>query len=56
VNTSTPNVLVTGSDSAANDQFGWSVSLSRTTAVIGAPFHAFDGNANQGAAYVFGEQ
>jgi hypothetical protein len=56
VNTSTPNVLVTGSDSAANDQFGWSVSLSGTTAVIGAPFHAVNGNAEQGAAYVFGEQ
>jgi hypothetical protein len=56
VNTSTPNLSVTGSDSTANDEFGDSVALSGRTAVIGAPFHAFNGNAEQGAAYVFGEQ
>ncbi len=40
---------LTASDGAANDYFGWSVSVSGDTAVIGA------GNKNsfQGAAYVF---
>jgi hypothetical protein len=55
VNTFEPNLSVTGSDSAASDAFGYSVSLSGKTAVIGAPFHAVEGNANQGAAYVFGQ-
>jgi hypothetical protein len=52
--TSMPNLSVTGSDSTANDEFGYSVALSGTTAVIGAPFHAVNGNVDQGAAYVFG--
>jgi hypothetical protein len=56
VNSSTPNLSVTGSDSTAEDQFGWSVALSGKTAIVGAPFHAVGGNAMQGAAYVFGEQ
>ena len=40
---------LTASDGAANDQLGFSVSLSGTTAVIGA----FNKNSEQGAAYVF---
>jgi len=51
-----PNLSVTGSDSTANDEFGYSVALNGTTAVIGAPFHTVNGNAQEGAAYVFGEQ
>jgi hypothetical protein len=39
----------TGSHSVAGDVFGRSVSLSGSTAVIGAPFHS----ANAGEAYVF---
>ena len=54
VDTSMPNLSVTGSDSTAGDNFGYSVALSGITAVIGAPFHAVNGNAMQGAAYVFG--
>jgi hypothetical protein len=56
VDTSTPNLSVTGSDSTAGDEFGYALSFDGTTAVIGAPFHAVNGNADQGAAYVFGEQ
>jgi len=55
-NSSTPNLSVTGSDSTTGDNFGYVVALSGTTAVIGVPFHAVNGNAMQGAAYVFGEQ
>jgi hypothetical protein len=54
VDTSTPNLSVTGSDSTANHEFGYSVALSGTTAVIGAPFHAVNRNVMQGAAYVLG--
>lgn len=54
VDTSMPNLSVTGSDSTANDEFGYSIALSGKTAVVGAPFHAVNGNAMQGAAYVFG--
>jgi hypothetical protein len=53
VDTSMPNLSVTGSDSTASDEFGYSVALSGKTAVVGAPFHAVNGNAEQGAAYVF---
>lgn len=56
VDTSMPNLSVTGSDSTANDEFGYSVALSGKTAVVGAPFHAVNGNAEQGAAYIFGAQ
>ncbi len=44
---------VTASDSAANDEFGWSVAVSGNTAVIGANGHTVGRNINQGAAYVF---
>jgi hypothetical protein len=39
---------VTPSDTSAKDHFGWSVSLYRSTAVIGAP-----GHGSNGTAYVF---
>jgi hypothetical protein len=54
VNTSAPNASAISLDGAVSDQFGWSVALSRTVALIGAPHHAVGGNAAQGAAYVFG--
>jgi photosystem II stability/assembly factor-like uncharacterized protein len=45
---------VSSSDGATDDQFGWSVLLaSADTALVGAPNHAVNGNAGQGAVYVF---
>jgi FG-GAP repeat len=41
-----------GSDTASGDTFGFSVSLSGTTAIIGAPGHSAGGNY-AGSAYVF---
>ncbi len=38
-----------GSDTVAYDEFGWSVAVSGTTAVVGAPLHGGLG----GSAYVF---
>jgi hypothetical protein len=37
-----------GSDTAPGDEFGFSVGISGTTAVVGAPLHA----AHAGLAYV----
>ncbi|HND20012.1 MAG TPA: FG-GAP repeat protein, partial [Acidobacteriota bacterium] len=42
-----------GSDSAANDEFGRSVSMSGQTVVVGAPLGPGTNSADQGAAYVF---
>jgi FG-GAP repeat len=42
---------LTASDGAVTDDFGWSVALSGTTALVGAPH--FDGDSAPGAAYVF---
>ena len=44
--------LVAG-DGAADDWFGYSVAISGDTAVVGAPWHDFGANADQGSAYVF---
>ncbi len=44
--------LIAG-DGGAEDRFGYSVAISGNTIVIGAPFKTFQGNAAQGAAYVF---
>jgi hypothetical protein len=49
----TQQAELTASDGAAGDNFGTSVSVSGTTAVIGAPSHAVGANSNAGAAYVF---
>jgi len=40
-------------DGAYGDHFGWSVSLSGDTAVVGAYYADVGGNVDQGAAYVF---
>jgi hypothetical protein len=45
---------LTAADGAAGDGFGYSVAVSGTTAIIGAPDHAGT-NLDQGAAYVFTE-
>ena len=44
---------LTSSDGAAGDLFGWSVSISGDTVVIGAYGTQVGSNYNQGAAYVF---
>jgi RHS repeat-associated protein len=36
------------------NDFGQSVAISGTTAIVGAPLETVDGDAEQGAAYVFG--
>ncbi|MGH8161588.1 MAG: FG-GAP repeat protein, partial [Gammaproteobacteria bacterium] len=46
---------ITSSDGASDDQFGWSVALDGTTAVLGAELADVNGNKDQGAAYVFTE-
>ena len=46
---------LTASDGAAQDQFGWSVALNGTTALVGARYHKVGNNAYQGAAYVYTE-
>ena len=46
---------LTASDGAANDSFGYSVSMSGNTLVVGAPNATVGGNNYQGAAYVFTE-
>jgi hypothetical protein len=47
---------LTGSDGAADDNFGNSVAITGSTIVVGARGSAIGGNINQGAAYVFERQ
>ena len=49
----TQQAELTASDGAAGDHFGGSVSVSGSTALVGAPFAQVGGNADEGAAYVF---
>ena len=44
---------LSGSVSAAGDNFGFSVGVSTDTVVVSAPNEDVKGNANQGAGYVF---
>jgi nucleoside-specific outer membrane channel protein Tsx len=46
---------LTASDGAEYDEFGWSVAVSGSTAVVGAPQHSFEYYPEQGAAYMFVE-
>jgi hypothetical protein len=46
---------LTSSDGANGDEFGYSVAISGDTIAVGAPDHNVDGNADQGAVYVFVE-
>jgi hypothetical protein len=48
-----PDLTLTASGGAANDQFGSSVAISGDTAVVGAMFDDVGANANQGSAYIF---
>jgi FG-GAP repeat protein len=43
--------ILTASDGVAGDEFGWSVNISGTTIVVGAPGHYF----GIGAAYIFSD-
>ena len=45
---------LTASDGAASDQFGSSVAIWGDALAVGAPYADIGGNANQGAAYLFG--
>ena len=46
---------LTASDGAASDLLAYSVSISGTLAIVGAPDHAVGANSQQGAAYVFAQ-
>ena len=48
----TQQAELTASDGATSDQFGWSVAVSGSTALAGAPSH-WVGSNRLGAAYVF---
>jgi hypothetical protein len=45
--------ILTASDAAADDWFGFSVSISGSRAIVGAVWHDSSGNTNQGAAYIY---
>jgi hypothetical protein len=49
----TETVILTASDKAANDLFGFSVSASNNSALIGAPYHDTGALAGAGAAYLY---
>jgi hypothetical protein len=51
----TQSAKLTPADTAPGDNFGWSVAISGPTIVAGSPFATVNGNAGQGAAYVFVE-
>ena len=51
----TQTAKLTASDGAAGDDFGYSVSISGNTVVVGASRATVGGNSGQGAAYVFTE-
>ena len=52
-NTWTQQSKLTASDAAARDEFGTSVSISGSTAIVGSPFDD-DAGSKSGSAYIFG--
>lgn len=54
--TSTFNAKFNASDQARRDEFGSSVAVTNSTAVVGSPFAAIKGSPELGAAYLFGHQ
>jgi hypothetical protein len=44
---------LTASDGVGGDEFGYSIAVSGSTVVVGAPEHKVGANAQQGAVYVF---
>jgi len=53
--TTQANAELSASDPTESDQLGSSVAIAGTTIVSGAPLKASGSNAQQGAAYVFGQ-
>jgi len=51
----TQQAKLTASDAGEFSKFGSSVSISRGTAIVGAPYHAHAGLRDAGAAYIFGQ-
>jgi len=49
----TEQAKLTAADGVADDGFGASLAMSHTSLVVGAPLATVNGNASQGAAYVF---
>jgi hypothetical protein len=49
----TQSAMLTASDGAANDELGFTVATNGTTVVSGAPGHSVNGDADQGAVYVW---
>lgn len=49
----TETQVLVADDGAASDGFGFSVSISGDTILVGAPYATVGGNGGQGAAYVF---
>ena len=50
----TQQAKLVADDGAAFDNFGRSVAVSGSTVLVGAPYAVVDGNAFEGAVYVFG--
>jgi FG-GAP repeat/Divergent InlB B-repeat domain len=51
----TQTAELTASDGTGSDNLGYSVAISGTTIVAGAPLHTVNNNGDQGAVYVFSE-
>ena len=51
--TVTQNAKLLASEAAANDRFGYSVSLSGNTGIVGAYLDDVNSNTDQGSAYIF---
>jgi len=49
----TQQAKLTANDDAERDEFGTSVSISGSLAIVGAPFHGHTGVRDAGAAYIF---
>ena len=45
--------IITASDGAADDQFGYSVAVGSGRIVVGTPYKTIGSNADQGAAYIY---
>ncbi len=53
IDPSVQEVKLTAPGGAAGDKFGYSVSMSGSTLVVGSPYAAVAGNIDEGVAYVF---
>jgi hypothetical protein len=47
-----PSIILTAGDGADDDQYGYSIAVDGTTAIIGAPYHDAKGYENSGAVYI----